>query len=66
MPLSDLDVVDLHCLKAAAESGRVPDGCDVTGYVMRGFLIQYGSRYVITPLGALRLAHLKECEAADT
>jgi hypothetical protein len=60
MSLSDSEVVDLHCLKAVDRTGHAPDGCDVGEYADRGFLIRYGGRCVLTPVGTL---HMKELAA---
>jgi hypothetical protein len=60
MPLSDSDLIEMHCLGMAAESGRVPDGCDAGRYVEERLLERDGQHYSVTPLGMMRLAELRE------
>jgi hypothetical protein len=64
MPLSDSELVELHCLETVDRTGHAPDGCDVQEYVDRGLLIRYGGRCVVTPVGRLRMQALAAGDGA--
>ena len=64
MPLGGREVVELHCLESVEQCGQIPDGCDADDYVARGYVLQQGLRYLLTPKGTHCLERLRAQSSA--